>query len=393
MTLFATTLRHAAVVLLLAVPALALAQNTQQHTTGTVQFTVYNNGLVGAGPQPSGGFRYTGVSGLYEGTVLVGAGPTQVSGEAYALAPGGGGNTEWTGGTPVTAIPGPPAPFNQAFSTTFTDAAADDPIGVSVTQRSYSSNVAPNQDFVVVRYTVTNTSGASRTVHIGLFNDFDVSDQGTTYTQNLANYDAARKLLYVYHATGTVPQYFGVAVLGATPVSGYAFDAGAGSNPVEFDLWEGMTTFASPPPTPDDRRTVIGTGPFVLPAGTSATVAFAYVAGDNLPDIQANATTAQGTFSVSSEETEAPTSFQLHEAYPNPFNPATRIGFDLPEAADVRLAVYDVLGREVAVLAEGRHTAGTHEVVFDAAGLPSGVYVYRLEAGAQTLTRTLTLAR
>ncbi|NBC18833.1 MAG: T9SS type A sorting domain-containing protein, partial [Bacteroidetes bacterium] len=58
-----------------------------------------------------------------------------------------------------------------------------------------------------------------------------------------------------------------------------------------------------------------------------------------------------------------------------------------------RLAVYDLLGREVAVLAEGTQPAGTHTATFDAAGLPSGVYLYRLEAGAYTQTHRMTLLK
>lgn len=68
---------------------------------------------------------------------------------------------------------------------------------------------------------------------------------------------------------------------------------------------------------------------------------------------------------------------------PNPFNPSTRLAFELQDAADVRLAIFDVMGREVSVLLEGFLDAGVHEVVFSAASLPAGVYFYSLHTGAQ----------
>lgn len=73
-----------------------------------------------------------------------------------------------------------------------------------------------------------------------------------------------------------------------------------------------------------------------------------------------------------------PEVFALQGNYPNPFNPTTAILFDLPEAAVVRLTVYDAAGRLVAVLAEEALPAGRHQARFDARGLPSGLYLYRL---------------
>jgi hypothetical protein len=75
------------------------------------------------------------------------------------------------------------------------------------------------------------------------------------------------------------------------------------------------------------------------------------------------------------------TEYALHQNYPNPFNPTTSISFDLVEEGFVSLKVYNVLGRSVATIADGRMGSGRHVVAFDATGLPSGVYVYRLEAG------------
>jgi len=80
-------------------------------------------------------------------------------------------------------------------------------------------------------------------------------------------------------------------------------------------------------------------------------------------------------------EVELPTEYALHSAYPNPFNPVTTLGFDLPENSRVRLSVYDISGRLVAAVVDGWRSAGYHEVAFDASHLASGVYIYRLEAG------------
>jgi parallel beta-helix repeat protein len=80
-------------------------------------------------------------------------------------------------------------------------------------------------------------------------------------------------------------------------------------------------------------------------------------------------------------------------AYPNPFNPATTIRYVLEEAAHVRLVVYDMLGRVVVRLVEEKQAAGVQEAVFDASGLPSGVYLYRIEAGGHVQTGRLVLMK
>lgn len=80
----------------------------------------------------------------------------------------------------------------------------------------------------------------------------------------------------------------------------------------------------------------------------------------------------------------------LQGSYPNPFNPATTLNFTLKERADVSLAVYDALGREVAVLAKGEHEAGNHRYVWDASSAPSGMYFARLTARAGTPANSFT---
>jgi hypothetical protein len=79
---------------------------------------------------------------------------------------------------------------------------------------------------------------------------------------------------------------------------------------------------------------------------------------------------------------ETPTSFRLLSNYPNPFNPTTRISFEVPEQAQLALRVFDITGHLVTTLADGVYEAGTHEATFDGAGLPSGVYFAQLTGPA-----------
>lgn len=91
--------------------------------------------------------------------------------------------------------------------------------------------------------------------------------------------------------------------------------------------------------------------------------------------------------------TELPNSVVLNQNFPNPFNPQTVISFALPATAEVELAVHDMLGRRVMTLIDDRMQAGTHEVMLDASGLPSGVYIYNLRTADQSLTRKLTVIK
>jgi len=88
-----------------------------------------------------------------------------------------------------------------------------------------------------------------------------------------------------------------------------------------------------------------------------------------------------------------PEQFELRQNHPNPFNPSTTIQFALASRANVKLSVFDILGREVAVLVDEALAPGAYDVAFEAKGLASGVYVYRLQAGAFVQTKKLTLLR
>lgn len=96
---------------------------------------------------------------------------------------------------------------------------------------------------------------------------------------------------------------------------------------------------------------------------------------------------------VEEDQSSIPSEFNLAQNYPNPFNPSTVISYRLPVSGDVTLKVYDLLGREVAELVNEEKPAGTYEVTFDASGLSSGVYYYKITAGDYSETKKMVLLR
>ncbi len=109
-----------------------------------------------------------------------------------------------------------------------------------------------------------------------------------------------------------------------------------------------------------------------------------------------NGGTGDDEVEVSNEEDvlNTPDGYALNQNYPNPFNPSTTISFNLPNAADVNLTVYNILGQRVATLLnKTAFTSGNHTINFDASNLASGIYIYRLEAGTFTSQKRMTLIK
>jgi hypothetical protein len=151
----------------------------------------------------------------------------------------------------------------------------------------------------------------------------------------------------------------------------------------------GQTTLSGGIPA---RGTALASLPWTVPASTPQNARiYAIVDPDNAitNEVHENNNIAwaplrefTGTTSVSGGM-QVPATFVLYQSYPNPFNPSTTIRFDLPEQSDVTLKVSNALGQEVRTLSQGIHEAGVYHARFDATGLASGVYFYRLISHAR----------
>lgn len=244
---------------------------------------------------------------------------------------------------------------------------------------------------------------------------FESTDAGATWTQTITGQQAFAVAVHptahdvlVGTATGVLKRAsggttFSPLLTSASPVYTLAFDRherlyvghwGPPGVQVSLDNGNTWTTLALVPPdiippplaasktgSNDTRVVSILVNPFDDTVIVSTEDGSVYVF-DDIASIVSNDT-----------PTEIPGTYALDQNYPNPFNPATVIDFEVPEASDVRIAVYDVLGRVVQVLHEGITAAGHHAVTFDAQNLPSGIYMYRMESGNEVITRMMTLMK
>ena len=149
---------------------------------------------------------------------------------------------------------------------------------------------------------------------------------------------------------------------------------------------------------PDEQRQMLNTGPFQLYKNKPVDILEAYMAGRgsdayNSVSVVKNIAEATRSYYFSNfpnsiisgiiKPANQVSGFQLYQNYPNPFNPSTTIRFDLPNSGRIKLCIYDILGREVAVLINEMRSAGNYSIQFNAGKyrLSSGVYFYRIEAG------------
>lgn len=213
--------------------------------------------------------------------------------------------------------------------------------------------------------------------------------------------------LLMYHAVNDLPLRVDVWTEGGDSPLAQNFDFGQAQGYVNIQANTNTFNLYIAGADPEDTDPL---GSFVMDAtdfGGSAAIFLAtgYFEGvddEDIPGVDLLAAFPDGTTAfpqniTSSEDDEigieTPQQVTLSQNYPNPFNATTSIEFQIPDDAHAELTIYNTLGQEVETLINERVSAGTHEVLFDASDLSTGIYIYRLNVEGQTITNQMTLVK
>lgn len=275
-------------------------------------------------------------------------------------------------------------------------------LGLQIKQRSYNYSATADENFAIIRYTIKNTSNSSVSgLYAGLYFDWDLIDGAGDRTE----WNAAGNYGKVWNNNTSFTTKVATALISGTNYSfkPIANDGSAGGINVYdgFTDAEKWTSLSSGVVTGQigagDISHVIGGGPYNIAPGDSIDVAFALAAANSDADLDQAISNARGKWtgitSLKEYGNELPGSFALEQNFPNPFNPETVIRFALPVAGNVDITVYNSLGQKVMTLFNGHREAGYHQVTFNAANLPSGLYFYKVESGVYSAVKKMVLMK
>jgi hypothetical protein len=326
------------------------------------------------------------------------------------------------------------------------------PLGVEMQQYvfAFASGAPGIERTIYVRYRIINRNprnpnnpnqGSWRNAYIAMFSDADLGNS----IDDITGCDSLTAMGYTYNATnndlvyGAAPPAVGMIYLGGrrgnTPInvnahvrfenSGNEGDPEGGRPDHVYNFLRGRNkvggSLGNTPPgssfmfpgdpetnqgiveptnTARDKRNVLSAGPIDVLAQDTIEINYAFVIArgtSNLNSVTALRAAAQSIRSFNSVSSNGfakrATTYKLMQNYPNPFNPTTVINYELPTNSDVRLEVFDMLGRKVETLVSQRQVAGNYSATLNASQLASGVYFYRLQAGNFTETRKMMLVK
>ncbi len=396
----------------------ALVKSLYTHQTDSCRFTVSNYGTYGLADESvsnKGGVGFTfpasGTNNLFQCGLMIGFDSNHVSDgivnklgsvdEDFAVTPGGN-LVHYTDG-----VIGDVETFSR-----YADDVAANPLGITVEQRTASFNSGSDMRYVIVEYVMSNKSALPiNGAYVGIYCDWDFP--WGSGGMDRSGFSREYSLGYHYQQ-GTVANSFrGTAVLNPEGVQTFyairnmniVYDnAGNGlvSEARKYDfLTHGFVDTAST--SAYDQSYCIATGPFDIAPGSSDTACFVILGGKDLAALQSAVLSARARYRQATPVDDngglnLPSTFELQQNFPNPFNPETVISYSLSRPSPVTLSIYNLLGQEITTLANETQAAGTHSIVWngrDRDGRPvaSGVYFYRLRAGDVEQTKKMILLK
>ena len=434
-------------------------EGISNHETPEFRTAATNEGTIGMlnafGGTP--GFEWPlGTNQLFEGAVMVGIAPDQVSDGGRVIVAGAQNALDedfsFTSNVDTVSFTADETIYRASYddSNHPNGPQADDgpnaEIPLEVVQTSYSYTDADNSGYLIMKIQVVNTGGATlNDVLVGQYHDWDInafaSNTGEVVfdiTQVAGeNNDLPFEMEFarLFDATGPVPY------IGAVPLSqnvflsswildnaSEVFPGGASplseANKYNYMLNRRATDPFGDPVGPADKSLVFGLGGgadgdatagtgYTIAPGDTITTGVALVGGNDAADFIANGKAALQKWSdlgnditvfapiftgIGDDLAGIPTEFSLDQNYPNPFNPTTTIKYGLKEASDVELTVYNMLGQKVRTLVSAQQNAGYQSIQWDGRNdngskVASGIYIYKLSANDFVSSRKLILMK
>ena len=372
---------------------------------GTIGFNDYPSNMQGEGfhfmEQPNGTF---GSNLLFEGALMLGTSATQISDEARG-SDANYQDADFSVLQPfILSIPGTIS--DQQGQAIFNDdGAGGSKIGVKVRFRSYSFADPPYDNFIILRYTLTNeNSAAINNLYSGIFTDWDFIDgDGSGDT---TSYDQTGNFGFAFHKGGNPDAMIATALISSDSYGFYAINNNGDDGGINIydgftddEKWTTLSSGLSKLHAGGiDISNVTSGGPFSIPAGQSIDVAYAIAGGLNINDLRTAVQNALSKYQlilldVKNEPNNLPAKFDLSQNYPNPFNPSTTIKVSLPQSSLINLSVYNILGQKVAEIYSGYLQAGNHSFSFASGKMSSGVYFYRIESDKFNQTRKMVILK
>ena len=373
------------------------------HDNGLLSFGFSNIGQFGLGngsanPMGAAGFHFptTGPDFLRNGSLLLAADSYMVSDGAYS-------SSIYTTDNDFEPLPGgypriiePGLYSDQDGFAAYSDDAAEFPIGLSVTQRSFCFTGSNAYPFVITEFTITNNSGDDiSSLYMGIFCDWDLPL--SSGSDDIVGYIDYESLGYVSDLSTGVS--VGIKAI-TSPASAYAaidnyndlMDGFTNAEKFNF-MTSGFQNVSYG--APGNYSHLLTVGPYQIPSGESEVAAFSFVAGNNLNELITNASMSflmYPNFTGVSSEQPIPESYELITNYPNPFNGSTIIEFSGLVKESQSVEIYDIAGR----LVKNLPIDGGNSVVWDGrdrsgSDVSAGIYFARVTGNNKTIRKMLYL--
>lgn len=277
-------------------------------------------------------------------------------------------------------------------------------LNITVKHRAFAWNAPGDMNYVIVRYAIqNNSSNTLNNLYAGIFTDWDIQN----YDKNKSDLNAALKLGYSYATTST-QLYGGVKLLSPGLFNFYAADnvtgGGGGINLADgystAEKYQTMTTSrpqAGGTGSGNDVINIVSTGPFSVAPNDSVIVAFAFIGGDNLTELETGAVNAQIRYDAAFPLI---TSFTVNEnqlpnftVFPNPANEVVNFNYTLNPNEIGQIEIYTIEGKLIQSIEAKAALLGNSSVSFKTHNLPSGIYTCKLISKSTTLNAKFCIYR